>query len=78
MKKNIFLLLLLTLVFPNAKLKSLILPGWGELSINKQERGKYFFYAESRLILSAYSSQYETLPAPFIITMLYYSLLISI
>ena len=55
MKKNIFLLLLLTLVFPNAKLKSLILPGWGELSINKQERGKYFFYAESMLILSAYS-----------------------
>ena len=54
MKKIIFILLL-SLIFPNAKIKSLILPGWGELSIDKQSRGKYFLYAESLLIISAYS-----------------------
>lgn len=54
MKKIIFILLL-SLILPNAKIKSLILPGWGELSIDKQSRAKYFLYAESILIISAYS-----------------------
>ena len=54
MKKIIFILLL-SLILPSAKIKSLILPGWGELSIDKQSRAKYFLYAESILIISAYS-----------------------
>ena len=53
--KNIILILLLSTVIPNAKVKSLLFPGWGELSLNKEYRAKSLMYTEAILIISAYS-----------------------
>ena len=39
MKKIIFILLI-SLAISNPKIKSLLLPGWGELALDKQSRGK--------------------------------------
>ena len=54
MKKVIFILLI-SFVIPGPKLKSLLLPGWGELSIENKTRGKFFLYTEAMLVISAYS-----------------------
>lgn len=53
--KKIIIIILLALAMPNPKIKSLILPGWGELSQGDKIRSKIFLYAESFLIISAYS-----------------------
>ena len=55
MKKTIIFILFLSILIPNDKIKSLILPGWGELSSNNKARGKIFLYAESILAISAYA-----------------------
>ena len=55
MKKTIIFILFLSILIPNDKIKSLILPGWGELSSNNKARGKMFLYAESILAISAYA-----------------------
>ena len=53
--KNIIFILLISFVLPNAKIKSLVLPGWGEFSLGNKSKGKIFLYAESLLVISAYS-----------------------
>ena len=55
MKKTIIFILFLSILIPNDKIKSLILPGWGELPSNNKARGKIFLYAESILAISAYA-----------------------
>ena len=55
MRKIIIIILLLSVLIPNDKIKSLILPGWGELSSGNTSKGKFFLYAESVLIVSAYA-----------------------
>ena len=65
MRKIIIFILLLSILLPNPKIKSLILPGWGELSYDNTRRGKLFLYMESALIISAYmfndlSNSYES------------------
>ena len=54
MKKIIFILLI-SCAIPGPKVKSLLLPGWGELSLENKARGKFFLYAEAMLVISAYS-----------------------
>jgi len=54
MKKVVFILLI-SFVIPGPKLKSLLLPGWGELSIKNKARGNFFLYTEAILVISAYS-----------------------
>ncbi len=54
MKTTIYILLI-SIIFPSPKIKSLILPGWGELALEKEVRGKSFLYTEAALIISAYS-----------------------
>jgi len=54
MRTTVFILLI-SIIFPNPKIKSLILPGWGEIGLDKPSRGKTFLYAEAALIISAYS-----------------------
>ena len=53
--KKIILILLLSFCIPSPIMKSLILPGWGELSIGNKKRAKIFLYTESILVISAYS-----------------------
>ena len=53
--KRIIFILLISFVIPNPKVKSLLLPGWGELALEKPSRGKLFLYSESILVISAIS-----------------------
>ena len=53
--KKFFLILLISVVLSGPKMKSLLVPGWGEFSLDKQSRGKFFLCAESVLIISAFS-----------------------
>ena len=53
--KKIIILLILSLSFSNATLKSLFLPGWGEWSQGNMKKAKFFLYTESILAISAYS-----------------------
>ena len=55
MMKKIIFILLISLSIPSSRIKSLILPGWGELSEGNKKRAKIFLYAESILVISAYS-----------------------
>ena len=55
MMKKIIIILLISLCIPNSRVKSLILPGWGELSEGNKKRAKIFLYTESILLISAYS-----------------------
>jgi len=53
--RAIIFILLMSFAIPGPKIKSLLLPGWGELALEEKSRGKFFLYAESILIISAYS-----------------------
>ena len=53
--KKFFLILLISVALSGPKMKSLLVPGWGEFSLDKQSRGKFFLCAESVLIISAFS-----------------------
>jgi len=63
--KKIVIIILLSLTIPGPKIKSLFLPGWGELSKGDKARAKMFLYTESILVIGAYSfnklsSNYKT------------------
>ena len=55
MIKKIIYILLFSCLFSSPLIKSLILPGWGELSQGDKKRGKIFLYSESLLVIGAYS-----------------------
>ena len=51
-KKITLIIIMISILIPGARSKSLLLPGWGELSLNQKSRGQKFFAADIILWLT--------------------------
>ena len=56
MKNYIIIILLVSTLFAGDRLKSLIVPGWGEISKGHIDKGKMFIYADATLWISMIGS----------------------
>ena len=51
-KKIILIIIMISIIIPGARSKSILLPGWGELSLNQKSRGQKLFAADIILWLT--------------------------
>ena len=50
-KRYFLILIIINIIFPGARFKSLLLPGWGEISISEKSRGQKFLASDILLWL---------------------------
>ena len=56
MKNYIIIIIVVSILFPGDRLKSLIVPGWGEISKGHFDKGKTFLYVDAALWISMLGS----------------------